>query len=94
MSRRVTAYARLVRLPNLFTALSDVGLGLLAAGGAVSFRSAVLIAAASSALYCGGMIWNDYFDIEQDRRERPNRPLPSGAIEPRTAARFGGILLL
>jgi 4-hydroxybenzoate polyprenyltransferase len=93
MSRRVTAYARLVRLPNVFTALSDVGLGLLAAGGAVTSSSAILIAAGSAALYCGGMVWNDYFDIEQDRRERPFRPLPSGAIDRRTAAWFGGTLL-
>jgi 4-hydroxybenzoate polyprenyltransferase len=32
-----------------------------------------------------GIILNDYFDIEVDRRERPNRPLASGRIEKRIA---------
>jgi 4-hydroxybenzoate polyprenyltransferase len=48
-----------------------------------------LIAAASVALYCGGMVWNDVFDVEQDRRERPFRPIPSGAISPTSARRLG-----
>ena len=41
---------------------------------------------ASACLYCGGMAWNDFFDREQDRLERPDRPLPSGNITPRQAA--------
>jgi 4-hydroxybenzoate polyprenyltransferase len=93
MRSRAAAYARLVRLPNVFTAFADIGLGLLAAGGAVSWPAAILLAASSAALYCGGMVWNDYFDIEQDRRERPSRPLPSGAIAPAEAARLGTVLL-
>src|SRR5262249_55124171 len=51
-------------------------------------------ALASAALYCGGMVWNDYFDIEQDRRERPFRPLPSGAITLSQAAWLGSLLLV
>ncbi len=90
---RGLAYARLVRLPNVFTALADIGLGLLAAGGATPWPAAVLLCAASAALYCGGMVWNDYFDIDQDRRERPFRPLPSGAVSPAAAMRLGIALL-
>jgi 4-hydroxybenzoate polyprenyltransferase len=55
---------------------------------------AVLLAIASAMLYCGGMVWNDYFDIEQDRLERRFRPLPSGAIARSTAARLGCVLLV
>jgi 4-hydroxybenzoate polyprenyltransferase len=40
------------------------------------------------------MVWNDYFDQEQDRRERPFRPLPSGRITPRQAVLLGAGLLL
>jgi 4-hydroxybenzoate polyprenyltransferase len=93
MRRRVAAFARLIRLPNAFTALADVGLGLMAARGEVSWITAALFAGASAALYCGGMVWNDYFDVDQDRRERPFRPLPSGAISLATAKRFGVGLL-
>src|SRR5438034_11690528 len=78
---RALAWARLVRLPNVFTALADIGLGILVAGPVtVGAAPAALLLLASACLYCGGMVWNDYFDVEQDRRERPFRPIPSGAI--------------
>jgi len=31
------------------------------------------------------MVWNDFFDVVQDRRERPHRPIPSGRISRRAA---------
>ena len=31
-------------------------------------------------LYLSGIVFNDYFDIEEDRKERPFRPLPSGKV--------------
>jgi len=91
---RLETYAQLVRLPNLPTALADVCLGALAAGalpGAWLPFSLLLIA--SACLYCGGMVWNDYFDVEQDRRERPQRPIPSGRVTRGAAGRFGAVLL-
>jgi 4-hydroxybenzoate polyprenyltransferase len=39
------------------------------------------------------MVLNDWFDIEVDRAERPERPLPSGRV-PRSHALYGGIVLL
>jgi 4-hydroxybenzoate polyprenyltransferase len=94
MSSRLLAYARLVRLPNVFTAVADIGLGALAAGSDTSPTSAALLVVASACLYAAGMVWNDYFDIEQDRRERPFRPLPSGAISSFAAVRLGVLLLV
>jgi geranylgeranylglycerol-phosphate geranylgeranyltransferase len=32
--------------------------------------------------------WNDYLDIEIDRINQPDRPLPSGQVSPRAAKRF------
>ncbi len=40
------------------------------------------------------MVWNDFFDLEQDRRERPFRPIPSGRISRRTAGALGAALLV
>ena len=78
---RIRAYAQLVRLPNVFTALADICLGALVAGTTDVPRMAfVCVLLASACLYSGGMVWNDFFDVEQDRRERPFRPLPSGRI--------------
>jgi len=91
---RAVALARLVRLPNVFTALADIGLGILVAGPVmVGAAPSTLLLIASACLYCGGMVWNDYFDVEQDRRERPFRPIPAGEINLQQAARLGAGLL-
>jgi 4-hydroxybenzoate polyprenyltransferase len=91
------AYAQLVRLPAVFTALADIclgGLGAWAAGtSGFPWLSFLFLLGASACLYSAGMVWNDFFDIEQDRRERPFRPLPSGRISRRAAALFGIALL-
>ena len=78
---RVQSYAQLVRLPNLPSALADVCLGGLAAGALPGrWLTWLLLLPASACLYCAGMVWNDYFDLDQDRRERPFRPIPSGRV--------------
>jgi 4-hydroxybenzoate polyprenyltransferase len=88
------AYLQLVRLPNVFTALADIVLAALAAQAFPSHLPAfVLLALASACLYCSGMVWNDFFDLEQDKHERPFRPLPSGRITRRSAARLGAGLM-
>jgi 4-hydroxybenzoate polyprenyltransferase len=92
---RPLAYAQLVRLPNLPTALADVCLGALAAGALPSrWLPFILLLAASGCLYSGGMVWNDYFDLEQDKKERPFRPLPSERVTRAEAARLGALLLV
>jgi 4-hydroxybenzoate polyprenyltransferase len=87
-------YARLVRLPNLPSALADIFLGALVTS-ALPARWApfALLLLASGCLYSAGMVWNDFFDLEQDRRERPDRPLPSGRVSPRAAAWLGAGLM-
>jgi 4-hydroxybenzoate polyprenyltransferase len=94
LSPRLRAYAQLVRLPNVFTAFADICLGALVADALAEHGPAfLLLLPASGCLYCGGMVWNDYFDREQDRRERPFRPIPAGRVTPREAAVLGGALL-
>src|SRR5437870_10761580 len=97
---RLRTYAQLVRLPNVFTAFADIGLGILATWQltpeALSpgwIWSALFLLAASGCLYCGGMVFNDVFDLEQDKRERPLRPIPSGRVSRSAAAVFGAVLL-
>lgn len=94
-------YAQLVRLPNVFTACADISLGILAtwqltphALGKAWAWNALCLTAASGCLYCGGMVWNDVFDLEQDKRERPFRPIPSGRVSRSAAAILGVFLLL
>jgi 4-hydroxybenzoate polyprenyltransferase len=85
---RVVAYLELVRLPNVFTALADVGMGFfvtqeahgLAALAAREWVKLALLAAASASLYLAGMALNDVFDREIDLAERPARPIPSRRV--------------
>src|SRR5262245_19490117 len=77
-------YLHAVRLPNLFTAGADSLAGWLICGGALAAVAGWgPLVLASMAFYAGGFALNDVFDLELDRRERPARPLPSGAISPR-----------
>jgi 4-hydroxybenzoate polyprenyltransferase len=92
--------ARLLRLPNVFTAFADIGLGLCATVALLPANAdsnfwwkAALLVLASGCLYSAGMVWNDYFDFAEDKRDRPFRPLPSGRISIRTAALIGTALL-
>lgn len=77
----VRSYLQLVRLPNVFTAAADSLAGWLIAGGeARTAGSELCLMLASMCLYAGGIALNDLCDVEVDRRERPQRPLPSGAV--------------
>lgn len=92
---RLRAYLQLVRLPNVFTAMADVAMGIFVVRGESAGRGALLaLVAASSLLYLAGMVLNDLFDREQDARERPERPIPSGRVSVRAAAWLGAELLL
>jgi 4-hydroxybenzoate polyprenyltransferase len=98
---RLLAFAQLLRLPNVFTAFADIALaasaGLAVAPGwppAAFWGRVVLIALASGSLYLAGMVWNDVFDLEEDAKARPFRPLPSGRVTKRTAVWLGITLVL
>jgi len=82
MNRRL-AYAQLLRIPNVFTAITDVSIGLIATSALISVWPWIIIS--SACLYCSGMAWNDYFDRHIDAQERPDRPIPSGRISPNLA---------
>lgn len=85
IASRWRTWLQLFRAPNLFTVPGDPLAGyLLAVHG--SFNGAVLWAlAASLSFYAAGLLMNDLADLEEDRRERPQRPLPGGAASPRAA---------
>lgn len=86
---KVSAWLQLVRAPNLLTVPGDPLAGLLLAAGAgfgpIPVGPSVAVVAASLLLYAAGLVWNDIADIDEDRRDRPARPLPSGRICVRTA---------
>lgn len=99
---KLIAYAQLMRLPNVFTALADIALGAMIAsplawGGPFDWTLvgfALLAGGASASLYLSGMVLNDYFDADVDRQERPHRPIPSGRVPKKTAGALGISLLI
>ena len=86
------AYLQLLRPANVVTALADVLAGFAVTGlqnrGALSW-----LLAATACLYAGGIVLNDFFDRATDRRERPERPIPSGRVPAAAAAVLGAVLL-
>jgi hypothetical protein len=91
---------RLGRVSNLPTVWTNTATGIVLAGGALGGPATLPLLLAFSLFYVGGMYLNDAFDAGIDAIERPERPIPSGAIAASTvfAAGFAliglGILLL
>ncbi|MDG1572613.1 UbiA-like protein EboC [Robiginitalea sp. M366] len=104
MGQTVSGLIRLTRPANLPTAAADILAGMAIALGLAGMSpatlgsellpSALLLVAASKALYAGGVVLNDVFDAGLDAVERPERPIPSGMVRRGAAGGFGALLLL
>lgn len=79
---KLTAYMQLARLSNIPTVFSNVLVGVAVAAGPGPFPwyAVGLSILVSSLLYVGGMALNDLLDRHIDAEERPQRPIPSGAV--------------
>ena len=100
MKSKLFYYLVLTRPANVVTAVSDILAGI-AISGSLSFESfetikikALLLILSTVGLYAGGVVFNDVFDYDLDKLERPERPIPSGIISVRRGAIFGLCLLL
>jgi 4-hydroxybenzoate polyprenyltransferase len=94
----IKAWAQLLRIPNVFTALADVIAGALLALGRWPEGDEVLtlirVCFASACLYSAGMVLNDFFDVAEDTCDRPFRPIPSGRVKQKVAGVAGFALLV
>ena len=90
------AWSVLFRVSNSTAGVLGVFLGaMLALGGLPEGKLAlitVLQAVSVWSFMCSWNALNDYLDLEIDRVNRPDRPLPSGAISEATAR--GAIALM
>jgi len=90
-----TAWWQLLRAGNVFTAISNILAGfLLVRGEWQPVLPLIFLILSSAALYLAGMVLNDVFDLEADRVQRPERPLPSGRIDPSLAKLVGWGLMI
>lgn len=92
-SLQLITLLRLGRVSNLPTVCSNVLAGTVLAGGNPSDWRFVTVLVAMILFYVGGMYLNDYFDRAIDARERPGRPIPSGAVSATAVAVIGFGLL-
>jgi 4-hydroxybenzoate polyprenyltransferase len=92
-----------MRPANIITAIADILLGFAASGAfslLINESEQILLTdlgwliLSTIGLYGGGVVFNDVFDAELDKVERPERPIPSGKASLRGAAIFGSVLLL
>ena len=74
------AWLQLARVSNTPTVVSNSVAGAMLASTAAETGTVAVVAGAMALFYTGGMILNDVLDYEVDLRERPERPLPSGAV--------------
>ncbi len=78
------AWLTLFRPPNLFTVPGDPLVGALLAALALNshpvWNSVYAVMGSALAFYASGLLANDFFDRAIDARERPTRPIPSGAV--------------
>lgn len=88
-SSNLKNYLLLIRLPNLFTLPSNILLGYILLTTftmtITSVAQILILVTISTLLYCVGLVLNDLFDYEIDKKERPNRPLASGKISKKNA---------
>lgn len=103
---QVWTYLRLMRPANIITAIADIMMGFAASGAILSrpfwegglhaetLQPLGWLVLSTIGLYGGGVVFNDVFDAELDRVERPERPIPSGKASVTGAATLGAVLLL
>ena len=89
-----------MRPANIVTAIADILAGVAVAYGSIGsidnsgYSNLFLLIVATVGLYGGGVVFNDVFDAELDRIERPERPIPRGDISIKSAALLAILLYL
>ena len=92
------AWLSLCRVPNLLTIPGEPIAGFLLASvpnaQQLSLPALLSVAGCSLCLYIFGLVLNDVIDVEEDRRDRPDRPIPSGAISIHQARIFAVLVAI
>ena len=90
-----------MRPANMVTSVADVLAGIAISGFFTGWLVDLeniwfvqMLCISTAGLYAGGVVFNDFFDADLDRIERPERPIPSGLIARLHAGIFGGALLI
>ncbi|MCK9410107.1 MAG: UbiA family prenyltransferase, partial [Bacteroidetes bacterium] len=89
----IKPYITLIRPVNFVITGLSILVACLLAGGTQQQLLIIVFASISGALIAaGGMVINDILDVDIDRINKPERPIPSGAVEKYDAMMFYGAL--
>jgi UbiA prenyltransferase family protein len=79
------AWLQIARISNTPTVVSNSVAGAVLVSTSPDASTVGVVAVAMALFYTAGMVFNDVMDLDIDRRERPERPIPSGRISLGTA---------
>lgn len=95
---RTGVYLRLMRPANIVTSVADVLAGIAVSGYLLTENTQIipilLLCLSTIGLYGGGIVFNDVFDADLDKVERPERAIPRGDVSLQEAVLLGGALLM
>ncbi|MEM2843369.1 MAG: UbiA family prenyltransferase [Candidatus Bathyarchaeia archaeon] len=86
MIRKIVGLIKLIRPINCFMMGLAVIIGeAIASKGLLTLKPSFLGFLTAFSLTAGTMAFNDYYDLEIDLINEPNRPIPSGVVKPKEA---------
>jgi len=96
---KLFAYLRIMRPANIVTSVADILAGIAISGVLINtaitpWLDIICLCLSTACLYGGGIVFNDVFDAELDKIERPERAIPSGLISLTNATILGTVLLV
>ena len=94
--RRVNKYLQLFRTGNALMGIVGVVVACFMAAGTDmvdEWANLVISAVVVFMFICGGNALNDYIDAEIDKTAHPERPVPSGRMQRRTALHAAAVML-
>lgn len=96
--KKIIDFIRLMRPANIVTSVADVLAGIAISGYLMTIETeyfpVLMLCISTIGLYGGGIVFNDVFDAELDKIERPERAIPSGTVKLNEAVFLGTFLLL
>jgi len=95
LKSKIKAYLQLIRIELAFAAgLCVVFGGIMASGNSLHFAKLGLGFFCAFFIAGSANILNDYFDFEVDKKNAPNRPLPSGIVTKPEVLLFSSVVAL
>lgn len=89
---KLIKFIELIRPPLLVVPAALGTVGVFLSYGNLDFVTLLLGAVIPCLIWAGGLIFNDYFDIESDTIANPERPIASGVISKQEAVIYGSFI--